>query len=56
MTSITRNPVPGESFWDAAIRKLELKLVYNEEQLGAWPKTGPLMVVCNHPFGVLDGS
>ena len=49
------HPVPGESFWDAAIRKLELKLVYNEEQLAAWPKTGPLMVVCNHPFGVLDG-
>jgi len=49
------NPVPGESFWSAAIRKLELKLVYNEEELAHWPRTGPLVVVANHPFGVLDG-
>jgi putative hemolysin len=49
------HPVPGESFWSAAIRKLELKLVYNEDALAAWPKTGPLVVVANHPFGVLDG-
>jgi putative hemolysin len=49
------NPVPGEDFWDAAIRKLELRLRYNEEALKQWPKTGPLVVVANHPFGVLDG-
>ena len=49
------NPVPGEDFWDAAIRKLELKLKYNEEALAQWPRTGPLVVVANHPFGVLDG-
>ncbi len=49
------NPVPGESFWDAAVRKLELKLVYNETELQQWPKTGPLVVVSNHPYGVLDG-
>ncbi len=49
------NPVPGESFWDSAVRRLELKIVYNREQLAAWPKTGPLIVVSNHPFGVLDG-
>jgi putative hemolysin len=49
------NPVPGESFWASAVRRLELKLVYNEQTLNAWPKTGPLIVVSNHPFGVLDG-
>jgi putative hemolysin len=49
------NPQPGEDFWDAAIRKLELKLRYNEEALAQWPRTGPLVVVANHPFGVLDG-
>ena len=49
------HPVPGESFWDAAVRKLELKVVCNKEQLALWPKTGPLIVVCNHPYGVLDG-
>jgi putative hemolysin len=49
------NPLPGESFWDAAVRMLELKLVYNETELAKWPKTGPLVVVSNHPSGVLDG-
>jgi putative hemolysin len=49
------NPMPGEDFWDAAIRKLELKVKYNAEALAQWPKTGPLVVVANHPFGVLDG-
>jgi putative hemolysin len=49
------NPVPGESFWSAAIRRLELKLVFNEAALLTWPKTGPLVIVANHPFGVLDG-
>lgn len=49
------NPVPGEDFWDAAVRKLELHVKYNTEALAHWPKTGPLVVVANHPFGVLDG-
>lgn len=49
------HPVEGESFWSAAIRKLELHLVFNEDELAKWPKTGPLVVVANHPFGVLDG-
>ena len=49
------NPLPGESFWDAAVRRLELKIVCNDEALAKWPKTGPLIVVSNHPFGVLDG-
>ena len=49
------HPVPGESFWDSAVRRLELKIVCNEDGLAALPKTGPLVVVSNHPFGVLDG-
>ena len=49
------NPLPGESFWDAAVRRLELKIVCNEDVLAQWPKTGSLIVVSNHPFGVLDG-
>jgi putative hemolysin len=49
------HPVPGENFWDAAVKRLELKVVTNEDGLAAWPKTGPLVIVSNHPFGVLDG-
>ena len=48
-------PPAGESFWDSAIRRLELSVSCNEAKLFAWPKTGPLVVVSNHPFGVLDG-
>jgi putative hemolysin len=48
-------PVPGESFWDSAIRRLDLKIAVNEDALARLPKTGPLVIVANHPFGVLDG-
>ncbi len=49
------NRLPGENFWAAAMRALELTIVYNREALEKLPKTGPLMIVANHPFGVLDG-
>jgi putative hemolysin len=49
------NPVPGESFWAAAIRNLKLKVTCNEDALAQLPAAGPLVIVANHPFGVLDG-
>ncbi|HXM00596.1 MAG TPA: lysophospholipid acyltransferase family protein [Rhizomicrobium sp.] len=49
------NPVPGESFWDSAIRRLDLKIVTNEDALARLPRAGALVIVANHPFGVLDG-
>jgi putative hemolysin len=49
------HPVAGETFWDSAVRRLELKIVCNEDGLARLPKTGPLVIVANHPFGVLDG-
>lgn len=49
------NPKPGESFWDAAISKLQLKIDLNEADLSEIPRTGPVIIVANHPFGVLDG-
>jgi putative hemolysin len=49
------HPVPGESFWEAAVKRLELNIVYDKARLAAMPKEGPLVVVSNHPFGVLDG-
>lgn len=44
-----------ETFWDAAIRKLEVTVNYDRAKLAEIPKTGPLVVVANHPYGVLDG-
>lgn len=49
------HPVAGESFWDAVVRYLRLHLVYDRDCLAALPQEGPLVVVANHPFGVLDG-
>jgi putative hemolysin len=50
-----RRPRLGESFWDAAVRQLELRVDYDSEQLQAIPAAGPVVVVANHPFGVADG-
>lgn len=50
-----RNPLPGESFWSAAVRRLRLDVRYDADRLAALPKTGPLVIVANHPYGVLDG-
>ena len=47
--------LPGESFWDLAIRLLDLHIATNEDALARVPKAGPLVFVANHPFGVLDG-
>ena len=49
------HPKPGESFWQAAVRNLQLSINLNEEALGEIPATGPVIIVANHPFGVLDG-
>ncbi len=43
------------SFWDAAIEALCLNLIYQQSFLERIPKQGPLVVVANHPFGVVDG-
>ena len=43
------------SFWEEALTRLEVGMVYNPEQLAAVPADGPLVMVANHPFGVLDG-
>ena len=48
-------PNQNETFWDAAVRLLELKLCFDHPKLNAWPRTGSLVVCCNHPYGVLDG-
>ncbi len=50
-----RFPRPNESFWQAAVRSLALDVRYDHDALAAIPKTGPVVIVANHPYGVLDG-
>lgn len=49
------HPQEGESFWDAAVRYLQLRVRVSGEPLESLPASGPLVVVANHPYGVLDG-
>jgi putative hemolysin len=45
----------GENFFDAAIRLLKLNVMYDEAELALTPKTGPVLFIANHPYGVMDG-
>ena len=49
------NPSEWESFWDGCVNLLNLSIDITEDRLENIPKTGPTIVVANHPFGVLDG-
>lgn len=44
-----------EPFFAAAVKLLDLKVEIDVARHAAIPKAGPLVVVANHPFGVLDG-
>ncbi len=48
--------IPGETVFDAALRLLEVRpKIEGGENLGRVPSTGGLLLVANHPFGVVDG-
>ncbi|MCP5085969.1 MAG: acyltransferase [Rhodobacteraceae bacterium] len=42
-------------FWQSVLDKLEIKLTTPQEELDYIPKEGPLVVVSNHPHGLVDG-
>jgi putative hemolysin len=50
-----RYPRPDESFWSAAVRALALDVLYDCTALKRVARTGPIVFVANHPYGVLDG-
>jgi putative hemolysin len=50
-----KNPVPGESFWAASVRQLQVVPTFKADDLSNIPATGPLVIIANHPYGVLDG-
>ncbi len=49
------NMLHGESFFDSAMRLLNINVNYDDAALAAIPKNGPVIFISNHPYGVLDG-
>ena len=45
----------GKEFFDAFVKERNLKYVVFEEDLAKIPKTGPFIIVSNHPLGAIDG-
>jgi putative hemolysin len=45
----------GQPFWRQALDVMGIDLFTPPEQIAQIPKTGPLVVVANHPHGLVDG-
>ncbi len=45
----------GMGFFDSAMRLLRINVKYEADTLAEVPKTGPIVFISNHPYGVLDG-
>lgn len=45
----------GKDFFDSFVSDRQLKYIVFEEDLAKIPKTGPFILVSNHPLGAIDG-
>ncbi|HWG04232.1 MAG TPA: lysophospholipid acyltransferase family protein [Beijerinckiaceae bacterium] len=52
---LTAQPLAQDRFFRSVVQELQLELRYDKAQLAKIPRTGPLVIVANHPFGALDG-
>jgi len=50
-----REIAAGENFWNVMVERYGLSLEVVGGSLDNVPATGPLVVIANHPYGILDG-
>ncbi|WP_375229957.1 lysophospholipid acyltransferase family protein [Roseobacter sp. S98] len=50
-----RGAPQGQAFWRAALDVMGIELQTPQYQLDRFPKEGPVIVVSNHPHGMIDG-
>lgn len=43
------------SIWDRLLAEMRINIELSPEDLARVPRSGPVVVVANHPFGILDG-
>ena len=50
-----REVAAGRDFWEVMVERYGLTLDLTCGELDSIPKTGPLILIANHPYGILDG-